>query len=152
VDSVELYNPNSVDVNISNWYLTDQRAVPRKFRIPARVIPARGYVVFTEEDWNTQPDSSARFRLDSHGEEIYLFSADANGDLTGCGAGFSFGAARNGVSFGRYVTSTGEAQSPAQAANTLGQANAGPRIGPVVINEIRYHPLLGYEEFIELKN
>ncbi len=29
IDSIELYNPNSTDVNISNWYLTDQRAVPR---------------------------------------------------------------------------------------------------------------------------
>jgi hypothetical protein len=151
VDSIELYNPNSTDVSISNWYLTDQRAVPKKFRITS-VIPAGGYAVFTEADWNANPDSTTSFRLNSHGEEIYLFSADANGDLTGFSDGFSFGAAQNGVSFGRYAISTGEAQYPAQMANTLGQPNAGPRTGPVVINEIQYHPALGNEEFIELKN
>ena len=99
-----------------DWYLTDQRAMPRKFRITSRaVIPAGGYVVFTEDDWNANPGSTTSFRLDSHGEEIYLFSADANGNLTGYSDGFHFGAAQNGVSFGRAVISTGEAQYPAQA-------------------------------------
>src|ERR1019366_9490805 len=56
------------------------------------------------------------------------------------------------VSFGRYITSTGEAQYPAQSVNTLGQANAGPRVGPLVINEINYHPPVAGDEFIELKS
>ena len=153
LDSIELYNPNPTSVDVGNWYLTDERTVPQKFRLPApKTIPAGGYIVFTEADWNSNGASAGGFRLDSHGEEIHLFSADADGRLTGYSDGFSFGAAQNGVSFGRYVTSTGEAQYPASAANTLGAANAGPRVGPVVINEIRYHPLLGDEEFIELKN
>jgi hypothetical protein len=109
-------------------------------------------VVFTEADWNANPGSTTSFRLDSHGEEIYLFSADPNGNLTGYSDGFSFGAAQNGVSFGRYEASTGGAEYPAQVTNTLGQTNAGPRVGPVVINEIHYHSALGEEEFIELKN
>ena len=56
------------------------------------------------------------------------------------------------MSFGRYVNSTGEAQYPAQIANSLGATNAGPRVGPVVINEINYHPAPGGDEFIELLN
>ncbi|PYK99200.1 MAG: hypothetical protein DME19_09570 [Verrucomicrobia bacterium] len=140
-------------MDIGGWYLTDQRAVPQKFRLPApSVIPAGGYAVFTENDWNANPALANSFRLDSHGEEVYLYSADAAGNLTGYADGFSFGAAQNGVSFGRYVISTGEAQYPAQVANTLGGSNAGPRVGPVIINEIRYHPAPGDEEFIELKN
>jgi hypothetical protein len=153
LDSVELYNPNPTDVDVSNWYLTDQRTVPQKFRIPAPTsIPANGYKVFTENDWNADPQSTYHFRLNSHGEEIYLYSADANGNLTGYSDGFAFGAAQNGVSFGRYVISTGEAQYPAQLVNTLGQSNAGPRVGPLVINEINYHPPAGGDEFIELKS
>lgn len=35
---------------------------------------------------------------------------------------------------------------------TPGALNAGPLAGPVVINEIMYHPEPGYDEFIELKN
>ena len=153
LDSIELHNPNPTSVDVGNWYLTDQRAVPQKFRIPApRTIPAGGYLVLTENDWNAKPASAESFRLDSHGEEIYLYSADSSGNLTGYSDGFLFGAAENGVSFARYIISTGEAQYPASVANTLGAANAGPRVGPVVINEIRYHPALGEEEFIELKN
>src|SRR6267142_429803 len=153
LDSVELYNPNSTNVDISNWYLTDDRTIPQKFRIPApSSIPAHGYIVFTETNWNANPNSSNSFRLNSHGEEIYLYSADTNGSLTGFSDGFAFGAARNGVSFGRYIISTGEAQYPAQLVNTLGATNAGPRVGPVVINEINYHPPPGGDEFVELLN
>ena len=153
LDSVELYNPNSAGVDVGNWYLTDRRSAPQKFRIPApKIIPPGGYLVLTEADWNANPAAAGAFRLDSHGEEIYLYSADANGDLTGYSDGFGFGAAQNGVSFGRYLTGTGDAQYPASAANSLGAANTGPRVGPVVINEICYHPSLGAEEFVELKN
>ncbi|HWI56137.1 MAG TPA: hypothetical protein VNZ22_02840, partial [Bacillota bacterium] len=119
---------------------------------PNTVIPANGYLLFTEADWNANPESPTSFRLDSHGETIYLYSADTNGNLTGYSDGFAFGAAQNGVSFGRYVNSTGEAQYPAQRANSLGQPNVGPRVGPVVINEIHYHPGPGGDAFIELKS
>jgi len=153
LDSVELYNPNPTNVDISNWYLTDQRTQPQKFRIPSStIIAANGYKVFTENDWNPDPLSSNSFRLDSHGEEIYLYSGDTNGNLTGYSDGFAFGAAQNGVSFGRYVISTGEAQYPAQLSNTFGQTNSGPRVGPLVINEIHYHPPVAADEFIELKS
>ena len=153
LDSVELHNPWSTNVDIGNWYLTDQRTFPRKFRIPSpTIVPANGYKVFTEHDWNADPASTNSFRLDSHGEEIYLYSADTNGNLTGYSDGFSFGAAQNGVSFGRYVISTGEAQYPAQSVTTLGRANSGPRLGPLVINEINYHPVIAGDEFIELKS
>ena len=153
LDFVELYNPNSTNVDVANWYLTDQRTVPQKYRIPPpRVIPPGGYLVLTENDWNADLTSTNSFRLNSHGEEVYLYSADASGNLTGYSDGFAFGAAQNGVSFGRYVTSTGEPQYPAQTVTTLGGPNAGPRVGPVVINEICYHPALGEAEFIELKS
>src|SRR5262249_66737 len=112
LDSIELFNPNGTNVDVGNWYLTDHRTVPQKVRIPGpKIINANNYLVLTENDWNP-PGSSNTFRLDSHGEEIYLYSADTNGNLTGFSDGFAFGAARNGVSFGRYVISTGEPQYP----------------------------------------
>src|SRR5439155_11038768 len=66
--------------------------------------------------------------------------------------GFRFGAAENAVTFGRYLNSVGDEQFPAQLSNTLGYANSGPRVGPLVITEIMYHPAAGGEEFVELKN
>jgi hypothetical protein len=50
------------------------------------------------------------------------------------------------------VNSVGEEQFPAQVSNTLGMANSAPRVGPVIITEIMYHPPPGQDEFIELKN
>ncbi len=153
VDEIELFNPGPGESDISNWYLTDSRAFPKRFRIPAGTILKPGeYRVYTEQDFNAAPGSESSFRLDSHGEEVYLYSADAAGNLTGYSDGFSFGASANGVTFGRFVNSVGEIQYPPQSAPTLGSANAGPAVGPVVINEINFEPAAGDEEFVELKN
>jgi CotH protein/chitobiase/beta-hexosaminidase-like protein/lamin tail-like protein/K319-like protein/Fn3 domain-containing protein len=153
LDSIELHNPATTNANIGNWFLTDDRTEPKKFRIPSpAVIPAGGYLVFDEADFNASPGASNSFNLSSHGDEVYLYSADTAGNLTGYSEGLSFSAAANGVSFGRYVNSVGEIDYPAQTANSLDLPNVGPRVGPVVINEIRYAPAAGYDEFIELKN
>jgi hypothetical protein len=102
--------------------------------------------------FNKAPGVPPSFTLDSHGEEVYLFSAGADGNLTGYSHGFQFGAAASGVSFGRYTNSVGEISYPPQLAVTRATANAGPIIGPIVINEIMYGPATGADEFIELKN
>jgi len=160
MDAIELYNPSAVDSDIGGWFLTDDRSDPQKFRIPeGTVISAGDYVVFDENDINpANPPLAGGFALSSEGEEVYLFSADISGNLTGYCHGFAFGAAQEGVSFGRHVTSTGEARFPAQVASTLGTVNAGPKVGPVVINEIMYNPPpVGgdnntRDEFLELLN
>ncbi len=156
-DSIELFNPAANAADISGWFLSDDFNTPKKFRIPAGVtIPARGYHVFTEADFNP---GGAGFALSSDGDEVWLFSADVNGNLTGYFHGFDFGAADNGFSFGRHLTSTGEEQFVAQSSRTLGATNTGPRVGPIVINEIHYHPAEfadgsdnSDDEFIELLN
>jgi hypothetical protein len=153
VDVIELHNPNPFAVDVGHWYLTDRRTTPKKYQIPApTLIPAGGYILFDESQFNSNPGVSPSFSLNSQGEEVYLYSGDASGELTGYSHGFAFGAAANGVSFGRHVISTGEAHYTAQSRLTLGAVNAGPRVGPVVINEILYHPAAGDAEFIELKN
>jgi hypothetical protein len=156
IDRIELYNPASTNVDIGGWFLTDDSNVPRKYRLPAgMVLPAGGYVVFDESQFNATPGTNNSFSLGSRGEQVYLVSADALGQLSGYSHGFSFGAAANGVSFGRYINSVGEEHFPAQIANTFGSANAGPRVGPVVINEIHYNPAAPLNPsfaYIELKN
>ncbi|MBM3845222.1 MAG: hypothetical protein FJ405_02910, partial [Verrucomicrobia bacterium] len=159
VDAVELFNPTPNDVNISGWFLSDDAGTPKKFQVPANsVLPAGGYVVFTEANFNAIPAQPTSFSFSSSGDEAYLFSADAAGRLTGYAHGFSFGPAAAGVSFGRHLTSPGAERFVAQSALTLGSLNAGPKVGPVVISEIQYHPPdLGRldnstDEFIELRN
>ncbi|NQT82999.1 lamin tail domain-containing protein, partial [bacterium] len=160
VDFIELHNPTGNDVNIGGWFLTDDASTPHKFRVPdGEVIFAGMYLVFNENDFNA-PDApnENRFSLSSKGEDVYLFSADAVGKLTGYFHGFAFGAAETGMTFGRHVVSTGEEHFVAQVAPTLSDVNAGPKVGPVVINEIMYNPSpIGGEnntrdEYLELRN
>lgn len=152
VDAVELFNPTAQSVDISGWFLSDDGTTPIKYRIPnGTLIPAGGYVVFTETNFNPTPATLFNFSLNSAGDAIYLTSGDGT-NLLSYSHGVDFGAAANGVSFGRYVNSVGEEQFPAQLATTLGAPNSGPRIGPVVISEIMYHPDADGDEFIELRN
>ncbi len=161
VDYIELHNPTAAAVDLAGWFLTDSAAFPKKFQIPAdTMIEPGGYRVFTEADFNPTPGVGNSFTLDSHGEEVYVLSGDlATGALTGYSHGFSFGAAENGVAFGRHVLSNGDDNFVAQLARTPAEANSGPQVGPVVISQIMYHPpdLAGglddsQNEFIELRN
>jgi len=153
VDAVELRNPTAGAVSVGGWFLSDDAAQPKKYRIgDGTNIPPGGFIVFTEAQFNPAPGVFPSFALSSHGESLFLFSGDANTNLTGYSHSFDYGAAANGVSFGRYVISTGEELWPASQAATLGSANTEPRFGPLVINEIMYHPALGYDEFVELYN
>src|SRR5439155_26501225 len=146
-DAVELVNLKPFAVDISGWYLSDQKNDPQRFRIPAgTVLSPRGRVVFYEYQFN--PDFTGRapaFALSSEGDELYLSSADAAGNATGFRAGVKFGAAADGVSFGRYVTSvdvdftalqrrTFGSDAPSTVAefrSGTGAPNAPPLVGPV---------------------
>src|SRR4029077_5077774 len=45
---IELYNAGTATVDISGWYLTDDRHTPQKFKIPSgTILNANSYVYFT---------------------------------------------------------------------------------------------------------
>lgn len=153
IDWIELFNPTESTVDIGGWYLSDDSTFPQKYRLPANTpLAAHGYLVLSSKEFNSLPGSATSFGLKSRGDRAALFSANSQGELTGYSHGVSFGAADNRVSFGYHTNSVGEESFPAQITPTPGAANSGPRIGPVVITEILYHPAPGADEFIELKN
>lgn len=174
-DAIELRNLTGTNVNIGNWWLSDARTALRKYRIPnGTIIPANGYVVFYEYQFNADTNDPSSFSLSSgNGDEVYLSAANTNGVLTGFRSVVDFGASRNGVSFGRYVTSDaneeftamsarsfgpGEPGTVAQFRTNTGMVNPYPLVGPVVIKQIQYHPPDNgtndntLDEFIELRN
>jgi hypothetical protein len=111
--------------------------------------------VLTDDEFG--PGGADAFSLSSLGEEVYLFSGDGT-NITGYRHGFEFGAQTNGVSFIRHVSSDGWEHFVTPEANTLGSANTGPKVGPIVISEIMYAPppfgsnANTLEEYIELRN
>ncbi|MDO8630335.1 MAG: lamin tail domain-containing protein, partial [Phycisphaerales bacterium] len=157
VDTVELYNPGTTPADISGWYLTDAYRNPRKYRFgPATFIPAQGHFLIDENSFGGAAANG--FSLSSLGDDVYLFSADEAGELTGYVHGFDFGASANGVTFGRIEDSAGAEHFVSQTRMTFTQANSGPRIGPIVISEVMYEPPpIGtannlVQDFVELLN
>ena len=86
------------------------------------------------------------------GDEAYLFSAEANGNLTGYSHGFAFKASEPGTSWIRVLSREGSELLLRSLHPTPGTPNAAPWIGPVVISEIHYHPVDTDPEFVELLN
>jgi hypothetical protein len=178
-DAIEIRNLYGTNFNVGGWFLSDAKGSLKKFRIPTNtVIAAGGYVVFYESAFNFDPTNNLNaFSLSSDkGDQIYLSAADVNGNLTGFRGTVDFGAAQNAVSFGRYVTSDNREEFVAMSARSFGMDDPGnvvefrtgtgannpyPKVGPIVISQIMYHPPDNgpggtndntLDEYIELKN
>ncbi len=139
-DYIELYNHANQAVDVSGCILTDDPET-NKFVIPqGTIIPARGFIWYTETNMN--------FRLDAVGETIYFKSPDASRFLDAV----AFGGQENGVSSGRWPDGANDWYR--LSAKTPGTNNAAVRQSPIVINELMYNPLSGADadQYIELYN
>jgi hypothetical protein len=156
VDWIELHNTTGQAINIGGWYLSDDANDLTKYKIGAGTsLPANGYIVFYEDRHfgnKSDPGCKVPFALSSNGETVYLHSGSA-GVLTGYSEQEKFDASEAGVTLGRYEKSGGTYNFVALSTATPGAANAAPQIGPVVINEIMYHPDAPADaEYVELLN
>lgn len=155
-DWIEFYNVSSVPVHIGGWTLSDKENELDRYTIPAgTIVDPCGYVVLYETIHFGNPlDPGVKelFAFSENGDGAYLHSGD-DPNFPGCLVSEQFGASETSYSFGRYLKSTGTYNFVTMSALTPGQPNAYPRIGPVVINEIMYHPTTdGDAEYIELLN
>ncbi|MEX2142291.1 MAG: lamin tail domain-containing protein [Pirellulales bacterium] len=160
-DAIELHNPTNAPIDIGGWYLSDGNQPAgvsdgltqyQRFRIPNGTILQPGaYVVFDESQFG---QGSLGFGLNSaEGDDVYLLQADpTTGKLLNFIEHVEFAAAANGESFGRWPN--GEGSLYPMQSRTLGAANSGPRIGPVIISELMYNPQSGNDdlEYVELTN
>ncbi len=150
-DWIELHNTTGSSIDIGGWYLSDNdsnETTLKKSQIaPGTSISGNGYIVFYQ---NTH---FSEFALSENGEKVCLSSAE-DGVLTGFRKKEDFGASQADIAFGRYQKSDDSFNFVAMSSNTAGSANAEPKVGPIVINEIMYNPDSGNqnEEYIELHN
>jgi hypothetical protein len=177
--AIELYNDSPFTADISGWFLSDSADNLKKYQLPAgSIIPPAGYKVFYQYQFGTNTDLGPVvlfvFNAARDGT-VYLSAADAAGNLTGYRSIARFGPAPAGIPFGRHSTSVGqdfvalsrptfgvdEPRSLAEFRAGTGAANAYPVVGPVVINELMYHPPgtgstnsqdNSLDEYIELHN
>ncbi|WP_353568384.1 lamin tail domain-containing protein [Haloferula sargassicola] len=157
-DWIELHNTGSTSIDLGGWYLSDNDADLMKYRIAdGTVLSADGYIVFNESDHfgaaSTDPGALTPFALSGNGETVYLYKPAEGLDLEYLESE-DFGAAEPGVTFGRYYkSSSGTFNFVAMKSPTPGVANSLPKVGPVVISEIMYHPDSNADaEYVELLN
>jgi hypothetical protein len=166
-DWIELKNTTASAINIGDWYLSDSDTNVMKYRFATgTTIPANGYLVVYESNNfgpnSVDPNKLIGFALSENGDTVCLTSyLDANSNFTGYREKEDFGASETGVSFGRYYKSSTDSYNfVPMDHNTPGAANAYPKVGPIVITEIMYHPdwptggnyANDEYEYIELRN
>lgn len=166
LDSIELYNAGPTPVDLGGWYLSNTQSALseddyKQFRIPdGTVLPAGGFLVFDEEDfnpngaWNPSPGpvGDGEFSLDGHrGGSLWLISADpVGGKLRSFQQKADWTPVIPGLTFGRFPDGSGSLAP--LAGNTPAAANTEPRVGPVQVTEIHYHPADATPEFVEISN
>ncbi|MCH9021671.1 MAG: lamin tail domain-containing protein [Planctomycetes bacterium] len=156
-DFIELYNTTASDIDLDGWFLSDEDTDAVKYEIKTgdTVILAGQYKVFYENlHFGVPGDAGVNtaFALSENGEKVVLRSSQG-GELTGYRSAEAFGANSPDIALGRYLKSTNTFNFVAMSSNTPNAANAYPKVGPVVISEIMYHPSGdGDAEFIELVN
>jgi hypothetical protein len=155
-DWIELYNTTDRPIDIGGWFLSDSRQDLAKYEIaPGVTIDTGDFIVFFDDQHfgnEGDPGCHVPFALSRNGETAYLHSG-ADGVLTGYSEEEKFDASQNGVSLGRHLKSTGAYNFVALARPTPGEANAAPKVGPVVISEVMYNPFSDADaEYVELCN
>lgn len=158
-DAIELYNPNKFQVNIGNWFLSDEKDNPCKWKIPAEtIIQPEGYLSFNEGHYvsdtiqfsNTEFGSA--FSLSKGGEKIYLYSGNQDGTLKNFISEYEFGATELNISFGKYTSLSGKEHDIQLKSQSFGTKNSAAKLSPIIFTTIMYHPINENYEFLVLKN
>lgn len=138
-DMVEVVNSGSQRVDLSGWFLSDDLESPRKYRFPdeTQLGPWEILAVTSRQFGGS---GATGFGLDADGEEIYLFSADRAGVLTGYCDGMEFGRILPGRAMEIYRGRAGQRVAVEVAFPTPGAPNAAVVPPPVILTEVRFHP------------
>ncbi len=76
-DWIELYNLSASAIDISGYFLSDNKDLQTKWKFPSGTsIPGEGYLIIWADKDTLQAGLHANFRLSSSGEEVFLRSPD----------------------------------------------------------------------------
>ena len=102
-DWVELYNNTGADIDLGEYFLSDDFATPTKWMFPSpSVITAGGYLIVWCDNDTFQAGIHAYFKLNGAGEQVML--SDPSGNLIDS---VTYGAQFGDTTYGRYPNGTG---------------------------------------------
>lgn len=85
-DWIELHNPTTADVDLSNWSITDDRSSPRKAVLPeGTILPAGGFALWWADGVGADA-AHLPFRLSADGGDVGLYTPDGQGSVVAYGA------------------------------------------------------------------
>lgn len=124
-DWVELYNGDTRDLFLGDYYLTDNFDDPDKWRLPPVTVRAGGFLLIWADGNTAAGNHHASFKLSKEGEEIGIYSPDLLVVDT-----LSFGPQQEDVSTGRRrdgseeiiflaVATPGRSNNPTSADNGI---------------------------------
>ncbi|MCG8573428.1 MAG: CotH kinase family protein [Flavobacteriales bacterium] len=76
-DWIEVYNNSGSDIDLEEYYLSDDPTVPTKWNFPEVDLVVGEYRVFAADELSTN-DTTIQFNLVREGMRVYLFDEDAN--------------------------------------------------------------------------
>jgi hypothetical protein len=152
-DWIELYNTNDFEVDLSDFYLSDDITIPDKWQLPAgTLIPADSYLIIWADEEQEEGDFHANFKLSAAGETL-VFS---NPQLSVVDE-VEFGAQTNDLGYARFPNGFGEFRFQQATFNSTN--NIQSVVTGVVVNEILASNNTGqvdeagdFEDWIELYN
>ena len=139
---VELYNAGTENVDVTGWQF-ESKVRNETLTIKSGIVPAGSYLVL-----DAASDFSEELIVSPIGGAYYLYGA-TEGDES------SLLLPSSELSSGVVDLADGSMAQGALTTATPGAINTNLYIGPVVINEIHYHPIddnANDVEFLELKN
>ena len=139
-DSIELLNTTDSAIDVGGWYVSDSSVNLQKYQIAAgTMIAPNSTLVLTEQQFNADPENDPNsFALNSSdGDDVWVTVANAVGETTLFVDDVAFRGSLAGESYGRFPNGSGRL---APMNPSLGQENSTPRVGPVIVSEIYYHP------------
>lgn len=105
-DWIELYNADNVDIQLSNYYLSDNSENPNKWQLPNITIAPDDYLLIWADEDGSQGDTHANFKLQKSGEQIGIYDNEDNNfaplDY------IEYGTQNTDISFGRTPNGFGD--------------------------------------------
>lgn len=114
-DWIEIYNMGSSNINLGDYYLSDDINILDKYNFPAITLaPDEYFIVWADDDEEDQGDNHATFKLSASGEAVYL--SDSNFNLVDS---LTFGEQQTDMGYARVPNGTGPfvIQSPTFSNN-----------------------------------
>lgn len=137
-DWIEIYNGNSSDIHLANYFLTDNPALPTKWPFPdITILPSAFLLIWADED-SDAAGLHANFKLNKTGEFLGLYYQSGS-EIIAIDT-LNFGPQPADISFGRFPDGSSHWQSfPLPTPGKPNQATLAVDSSAIIFDDTHVH-------------